>query len=307
MIEVSRLSGARAGRATVRDVTFRARAGEVTALLDPIGGVASGVVRLILGRDRLTAGTALIDGRTYESLDHPAAVVGTVRSPFGPRPWLTPREHIRRAATAAGQTRRTADEVLELVGLTSLAGDRLWGAPAAARVRLAVGCAMVAGPTNYILDDPFRELTGEDARWLRQVLRRLVSQGRTVLIAGGSLRQWARVADRVIVLGGEGVTAEVPPGELVPVVARTVTIRVARQRELEDLLVGMGATVARTDVDGAEALAVTGLRPDDVWRASVGFGLVELTEETRQAERTLGELAGLAVPRVGVLAERGIA
>lgn len=308
MIEVSRLSGTHPGRATVQEVSFSARDGDVTALLDSTGALASEVARLMLDRDRPDAGSVLIDGQSYSSLDHPVAAVGAVLHPVGLRPWRSPRAHLRRMAAATGRTMEAADEVLEMVGLSEMAHKRLWALPRGARVRLAVGSAMVADPGNYILEDPFRGLTEEDARWLRQVLLRLTSRGRAVLLAGGTPLQWGRIVNRVVTLGATGVTGDAPAGDfLARLGTRRVVVRASRQNELADLLTGMGAGVSIIFTPRGGSLSVTGLDFDEVCRAAVGYGILEVREADRSLDRVLAELGATSVPRVGVLSDRGIA
>ncbi|MHA6524492.1 ATP-binding cassette domain-containing protein [Tessaracoccus sp. G1721] len=276
MIEVSHLTKSFGRRTVVDDLSFRVLPGVVTGLLGPSGSGVTTTLRLILGLERPSSGSALINGRQFSDLERPADTVGAMMD--GHRLNGIGRSHHRRWLTPAGHRRRTA-----------------------------VVTVVQSDPDHYILDQPFNGLDAEDARWMRQLLRGLAARGKTVLVAGHSLTEMAHVADHLVVIGNGKLVADCTVDEfLVRSGRRAVRVRAERQTELYDLLTGMGATVTPRISENGVALLVRGLSVDGVAEAAVNFGMLELAEEEVASERALLEVTGMGVPTVGTLARGGL-
>lgn len=306
MIEVRGLSTTHGRRTVLDGVSFTVEPGRVTAIAAPVTDEATAVVRAIVGLDRVRSGLVRIDGREYAAFDNPLTVVGTVLKGAPAHPGRTARDHLRWLATGAVLPARRVDDLVEMVGLGGVADLRVRDYTPAMRMRLGVAGALLGDPDHYILDNPFGALQGMDARWLRQVLRRLAARGKSVLVTGGSLAAMAATADRVLILGHGRVVTDAPAEVFRAQAKPTVVIRAQRQAELFDLLRGMGAEVApRVGEDGV-SLVVCGLTAEAVMDAAVGYGVLGMAEWDDDLEHTLGRLSGVAVPRVAALVPGGI-
>jgi ABC-2 type transport system ATP-binding protein len=186
----------------VRGVSFECPAGRVTGFLGPNGAGKTTTLRMLLGLERPTAGTALIGGRRYAELPMPRQTVGAVLEASGVHPGRRARTHLRLLARAAGLPGRRADEVLETVGLGEAAADRrIGGFSLGMYQRLALGGALLGDPPVLVLDEPTNGLDPVGVRWLRDLLRRLADEGRTVLVSSHQLAEVALYADRAVIIG----------------------------------------------------------------------------------------------------------
>jgi ABC-2 type transport system ATP-binding protein len=202
----------------VREVSFRAPAGKITALLGPNGSGKTTTLRVALGLVRPTAGTALIGGLPYASLSHPRRCVGAVLDAGGLHPGRRARDHLRVLAAAAGVPARRADEVLGQVGLAPAAGRRVRGFSLGMRQRLGIAAALLGDPPLLVLDEPANGLDPAGIAWLRGLMRDLAGEGRTVAIASHGLAEIAQTADHVVILSAgqlrfAGPLRELGPGE----------------------------------------------------------------------------------------------
>lgn len=306
MIDVRDLSTTHGRRPVLDRVSLRVAAGQVTAVVSPVAAEATSLVRAIVGLDRAGTGSALIDGAPYGSLDSPLTAVGTLLAGAPAHPARTARDHLRWMAAGSALPSRRVDDLLEMVGLGSVAGIKVRDFTPALRVRLGVASAMLGDPDHYVLDDPLRHLDGLDALWLRQVLRRLAARGKAVLVTGDSLGRLAAVADRVVVLGHGRIVADEDAAALRAQARPTVVLRAQRQGELFDLLQSMGADVTPRLTDDGVSLEVSGLSAQRISEAAVGFGVLSMVETDDGLADTLARLAGGAVPRVAVLAGGGM-
>jgi ABC-2 type transport system ATP-binding protein len=184
----------------VRDVSFRAPAGQVTGLLGPNGSGKTTTLRATLGLVKPTAGTVLIGGRAYRDLPRPRRIVGAMLEATGFHPGRRARDHLRVLAAAAGVPDRRVDEVLDQVGLAEAAGRRVRGFSLGMKQRLGLGAALLGDPQVLLLDEPANGLDPAGIAWLRGLLRGLADQGRTVVVASHVLGEVAQTADRVVIV-----------------------------------------------------------------------------------------------------------
>ncbi|NBM20628.1 ABC transporter ATP-binding protein, partial [Streptomyces sp. GC420] len=207
----------------VEDVSFVAPAGQVTGFLGPNGAGKTTTLRMLLGLERPTRGTAVIGGRAYRDLAAPRCTVGAVLEASGVHPGRRGRTHLSLLARAAGLPRGRVDEVLETVGLGAAADRRAGEYSLGMRQRLAVAGALLGDPEVLILDEPTNGLDPAGVRWLRDLLRGLAARGRTVLVSSHALAEVGRYADRAVVVSGGRMRYEGPLDGLT-----------ARGRSLED-------------------------------------------------------------------------
>jgi len=196
------------GVRVLRDVSFSARPGEVTALLGPNGAGKSTVLRGIVGLARLDSGTVRIGGRALAELDRPLVTVGVLLDPDAVETRRSARDHLRILAAANGLPASAVEHALRLVGIAELADRRVAQMSLGTRQRLSLAGAFVGEPQVLILDEPHNGLDASAIRWLRNTLRAYADAGRTVLLSSHLLGEVARLADRIVVVDGGRVVAD---------------------------------------------------------------------------------------------------
>jgi ABC-2 type transport system ATP-binding protein len=193
--------GKRFGRTpAVRDLSFEVPAGQVTGFLGPNGAGKTTTLRIVLGLAAPTEGVAHIDGRRYADLAHPRRAVGAVLESSGFHPGRRARDHLRVLAQVAGVPAARVDEVLEVVGLTGDGDRRVRAYSMGMRQRLGLAAALLGDPAVLILDEPGNGLDPAGMAWLRELLRTLAGEGRTVLFSSHVLAEVSQTVDRVVVL-----------------------------------------------------------------------------------------------------------
>jgi ABC-2 type transport system ATP-binding protein len=203
----------------VDELSFEISGAGVTGFLGPNGAGKTTTLRMLLGLVTPDHGQATIERRRYAELDRPARTVGSLLEATSFHPGRSARNHLRVVARAAGLADRRADEVLEQVGLADAAGRRVGGFSLGMRQRLGLATAMLGEPEVLILDEPTNGLDPAGVRWLRNLLRDLAAEGRTVLVSSHLLAEVAQTVDRVVVvdrgrLVADGTVADLThPGE----------------------------------------------------------------------------------------------
>ncbi|WP_085957221.1 ABC transporter ATP-binding protein, partial [Corynebacterium fournieri] len=215
MIEVQGLTKRYGNVEAVNDLTFTVKPGVVTGFLGPNGAGKSTTMRMILGLDRPTAGTALIDGVPYRKLTDPARKVGALLDAKGVHPNRSARAALLWQAQAAGLPRTRVDEVLELVGLTDVAGKRVGGFSLGMGQRLGIAAALLGDPEYLILDEPVNGLDPAGIHWVRGLLQSLAAEGRTVLVSSHLLAEMAQTAQDLIIIGRGHLVANTSMDEFI--------------------------------------------------------------------------------------------
>jgi ABC-2 type transport system ATP-binding protein len=198
----------------VREVSFRAPAGQVTGLLGPNGSGKTTTLRATLGLVRPTAGTVLIGGLPYRNLPRPRRIVGAMLEATGFHPGRRARDHLRVLAAAADVPDQRVDEVLDQVGLAEAAGRRVRGFSLGMKQRLGLAAALLGDPQVLLLDEPANGLDPAGIAWLRGLLRGLADEGRTILVASHVLGEVAQTADRVVIVSAGRLRFAGPLDEL---------------------------------------------------------------------------------------------
>lgn len=261
----------------VRDVSFSASPGRVTGFLGPNGAGKTSTLRILLGLNRATAGTALIDGSRYRDLDRPAHRVGGSLSADVFHPGRSGRAHLVAIALAAGIDRARVDIVLEQVGLTVAARRAVGGYSLGMRQRLGLASALLGDPAALVLDEPINGLDPDGIRWMRSLLRSLANEGRTVLLSSHVLSEVQQTVDDVVVIRHGRIVFDGPLSALKAGTAR-VRVDAADRAALAEALQRAGAKVEL----GETGLAVLGLdvaRTGEVAR-DAGLALTHLSDET---------------------------
>ncbi|MFJ9966247.1 ATP-binding cassette domain-containing protein [Streptomyces avermitilis] len=277
------------GRAVDR-LTFQVLPGRVTGFLGPNGAGKSTTMRLVLGLDRPTSGTATVGGRPYAALHEPLRQVGALldaRAAHGSR---TARAHLRALAASNRIPDRRVDEVLEETGLASVARRRVKTYSLGMRQRLGIAGALLGDPPVVLLDEPSNGLDPEGIIWIRELLRRLAREGRTVLVSSHLMNETASFADQLVVLGRGRLLADLPMREFIDArVQPRVRVRTSDGAVL-------GALLARHGYEAAEAedgrWTVRRARVADIGRlaSDAGVSILELAAEEGTLEQAYLDL-----------------
>ncbi|MEA2441384.1 MAG: type transport system ATP-binding protein [Thermoleophilaceae bacterium] len=198
----------------VDDVSFELQPGRVVGFTGPNGSGKTTTLRMLLGLVTPTSGRALIGGRRYDELDEPARRVGAVLETRAFDGGRTARDHLRVVATEARLARARVDEVLDLVGLSDAADRRAKGFSLGMGQRLSLGAALMGDPDVLILDEPTNGLDPAGIRWLREFLRGLAAEGRTVVVSSHALAEVQQTADEVLILDAGRLLSHRPMSDI---------------------------------------------------------------------------------------------
>ena len=206
----------RYGNATaVDDLTFEVQPGVVTGFLGPNGSGKSTTMRMIMGLDTPTSGSALIDGRPFSELEWPLCQVGGLLDAKAFHPARTARNHLRWLALTNNIPVRRVDEVLDQVGLSSVAGRRAGKFSLGMSQRLGIAATLLGDPGVLLFDEPVNGLDPEGIRWVRLFLRGLAKEGRTVFVSSHLISEMSVTADRLVVIGRGRLIAETTVADFV--------------------------------------------------------------------------------------------
>lgn len=200
MLRIDDLVKRRGSRIVLSGISFEARPGRVTGFLGPNGAGKTSTLRILLGLDRATSGTALIEGVPFGRLHNPLLKVGAVLDGSGAHRSRTGQAHLRWVAAAAGIPRERVDEVLELVGLSEVAKRRVSSYSLGMGRRLGLAAALLGDPEILVLDEPINGLDPAGIRWMRAFLREQSASGRTILLSSHLMGELADTVDDVVII-----------------------------------------------------------------------------------------------------------
>ena len=284
MISVTGLTKTFGSTRAVDDLSFMARPGVVTGFLGPNGSGKSTSMRCMLGLDRPEQGRTTFQGKAFSSFAKPLHEVGALLDAGYVHPGRTGRNHLRWLAASNGIAVKRVDEVLQTVGLVTVAGRRVRTYSLGMRQRLGLAGVLLGDPHTIILDEPANGLDPEGIRWIRDVLTHLAGQGRTIFVSSHLLSEIALMATDLVVIGQGRLLEQCTVGEFV---ARWgdhwVRVRSPRAADLARSLATGGAHVARPD---DATLDVRGASIEDVGELAARQGIVlhELSPQTGSLE-----------------------
>jgi ABC-2 type transport system ATP-binding protein len=290
VIEVENLSKRFGATLAVDDLSFSVSPGNVTGFLGPNGAGKSTTLRAILGLVVPDAGSTRILGRPYVQLAHPFQQVGAVLETAEAHPGRSGRNHLRVLATAAGIRRSRVDEVLDLVDLTDAARRRVKGYSLGMRQRLALAGALLGDPQVLVLDEPANGLDPQGIRWLRDFLRKLAGDGRTVLVSSHVLAEVAQTVDNVVIIHKGRLIRQATMAEVAAAPTASSVVRSPDSARLESLLQEAGIE-ARSMGDGALSVYAPTTRVGEIAAAN-GVVLHELVGARATLEEVFLELTG---------------
>jgi len=269
MIEVRDLTKRYGEKLAVDNLSFTVEAGRVTGFLGPNGAGKSTTMRLILGLDYPESGTATINGRPYHDLANPLTTVGALLEAKSVHPGRSARNHLLFLAQSQGLPRTRVDEVLDLVGLREVANQRAGSFSLGMSQRLGIAAALLGDPQVMLLDEPVNGLDPEGVLWIRNLMKQLASEGRTILVSSHLMNEMAVTADYLIVIGRGRLITESTTDEVISRSAdKSVRVRTPERDRLTQLITEAGGKVTAggpprpgdpANGNGAELLTVTGL------------------------------------------------
>ncbi|MFD0397956.1 ABC transporter ATP-binding protein [Kitasatospora sp. NPDC127121] len=241
MIELHDLTK-RYGRTLAVDrLSFQVPQGVVTGFLGPNGAGKSTTMRMILDLDRPTSGRVTIDGKRYGQLSEPLKYIGALLEAKAVHPGRTARDHLLWLAQSNRIPTRRVDEVLNLVGLTPVARKRARGFSLGMGQRLGIASALLGDPEIVMFDEPVNGLDPEGILWIRNLMKRLATEGRTVFVSSHLMSEMAVTADHLVVIGKGRLLADLPMPEFIRRNSRSaVRLRTPHPERLLDALSGVG-------------------------------------------------------------------
>lgn len=284
MIEVVDLTKRFGANTAVDHLAFRVRPGVVTGFLGPNGSGKSTTMRCMLDLDRPDTGGAVFDGRRFRDLAEPLREVGALLDAGYVHPGRTGRNHLRWLAASNGIARSRVDEVLALVGLTAVGGQRVRRYSLGMKQRLGLAGVLLGDPQTVILDEPANGLDPEGIRWIRDVLTHLAGQGRTVLVSSHQLSEMSLMADDLVVIGqGRLIEQSTVHDFIARHAERWVQARSPRLDLLGPALERLGAQITLLDPATIEVRGVDIAQVGET-AAQVGAVLHELSPQTGSLE-----------------------
>jgi len=290
VIEVENLTKRFGSTLAVQDLSFTVSAGRVTGFLGPNGAGKSTTMRAILGLVRPTSGTTTVLGSPYRELHQPEKRVGALLETFDAHPGRSGRSHLRVLALAGGIPRSRVDEVLALVELTGAGRRRVKGYSLGMRQRLGLAAALLGDPEVLVLDEPANGLDPQGIRWLRDFLRSLAAEGRTILVSSHVLAEVAQTVDDVVIIHRGKLVQQAAMAEVEAMAAKATTARSPEAARLASMLAAEGVE-APVVVDDRITVHAPTERVGEV-AAAHGIVLHELTAERASLEEVFLELTG---------------
>jgi ABC-2 type transport system ATP-binding protein len=289
VIEVENLSKRFGKTQAVAGLSFRVEPGTITGFLGPNGAGKSTTLRSILGLVHPDAGRTVVLGAPYRELSRPFHQVGAVLEASEVHPGRSGRNHLRVLATAAGLPRSRVEEVLSLVELSAGAKRRVKGYSLGMRQRLGLAAALLGDPEVLVLDEPANGLDPAGIRWLRDLLRSLAAEGRTILVSSHVLAEVAQTVDRVVIIHRGRLIQQASMAEVLAGAQGATRVRSPDAGRLRELLLAEGLTV--NEADGVLLVETPPERIGEIAAAS-GVVLHELGIERATLEEVFLELTG---------------
>jgi len=290
MIEATNLTKHYGEKAAVADISFEVRPGIVTGFLGPNGSGKSTTMRLILGLDAPTSGDVRVNGKHYRDHWAPLHEVGALLEARSVHTGRSAYNHLLALAQTHGIGRRRVQEMIDLVGLHDVARKRAGQFSLGMGQRLGIATALLGDPATVMLDEPVNGLDPEGVHWIRNLLKRLAAEGRTVFVSSHLMSEMAVTADHLIVIGRGQLIADMSVEEFVQKASGTrVRVRTPQATRLRELVLGPHVSVTSTE---SGVIEVEGLTAEQVGEVAVEHTIVlhELTPVQASLEDAFMEL-----------------
>lgn len=290
MIQLDNLTKTFGSKTAVDAISATIQPGKVTGFLGPNGAGKSTTMRMIMGLDRPTKGSATINGKRYAELRSPLGEVGALLDAKAVHTGRTAYNHLLAMAATHGISKRRVHEVIGLTGLESVATKRVGGFSLGMGQRLGIAAAMLGDPATLILDEPVNGLDPEGVLWVRQFARHLAGQGRTVFLSSHLMSEMAQTADHIIVLGRGRILADAPVDQILAGATRSaVRVRTPDVERLVNTINGPDVTITGVEAQLLEISGISAAQIGDA-AAAAGIALHELTPLSASLEEAYLEL-----------------
>ena len=295
MIEVRGLTKRYGAKVAVDNLTFRIESGQVTGFLGPNGAGKTTTMRCILGLDYPTEGTITVDGKNYRGIAYPMREVGALLEAKAVHGGRSAYNHLLCLAQTNSLPRRRVGEVLDLVGLSDVAKKRSKGFSLGMSQRLGIAATLLGDPKVLMFDEPVNGLDPEGILWIRNLMKALAAEGRTVFVSSHLMSEMENTADHLIVIGRGKLIAATSMKEFVAGASgASVRVRTPSADQLVREVTAKGATTS-TDEDGA--IEVRGMTAEQIGDLafSGGIRLHELTTVRASLEEAYMEVTADSV------------
>jgi len=295
MIDARNLSRRYGGKLAVNNLSFTVVPGRVTGFVGPNGAGKSTTMRLILGLDRPDSGEVMIDGRLYRDLALPLRSVGALLEAQAVHKGRSARNHLLCLAQTQGLPARRVDEVISVAGLRAVAMKRAGGFSLGMGQRLGIAAALLGNPRMLLLDEPVNGLDPEGVLWIRNLMKQLAAEGRTVFVSSHLMNEMAVTADHLIVIGRGRLLADCSMQEFIDrYSASQVLVKTADAVRLSDLVEVEGGQVLR---ESSDTLVVSRMPAPRIAELAARAGLVvyELTPQRGSLEEAFLELTAASL------------
>ncbi|RRR72202.1 ABC transporter ATP-binding protein [Streptomyces sp. RP5T] len=290
MIEARELTKRYGDKTVVDELSFTVKPGEVTGFLGPNGAGKSTTMRMVVGLDAPTRGSVTVNGTSYAKHPAPLHEIGTLLEAKSVHPGRSAFNHLMALAYTHGIPRRRVDEVIELAGLTSVAGKRVGAFSLGMGQRLGIAAALLGDPAIVMLDEPVNGLDPEGVLWVRNLLRSLADEGRAVMLSSHLMSETALIADHLVIIGRGRLLADTTVDDFTREASGGgVKVATAEATRLRSLLAGPDVTISSSS---AEELMVMGRTAREIGRiaAEHGVALYELTPQAVSLEAAFMDL-----------------
>ncbi|MCP5029299.1 MAG: ATP-binding cassette domain-containing protein [Actinomycetia bacterium] len=295
MIEVTNLTKSYGDTLAVDNLSFTVRPGIVTGFLGPNGAGKSTTMRMILGLDAPTSGSATVGGRSLVEHDLPLTSLGFLLDAGAVHPSRSAQDHLRALAATNGISTSRVEHVLDLVGLSEVAKRRSGGFSLGMGQRLGIAAALLGDPEVVMLDEPVNGLDPEGILWIRHLLQQLAKEGRTVFVSSHLMSEMQLMAEHFVIIGQGRLIEDVSADDLREMAAgETTTVQSNRLGDLVDAMRADGVEIAST---GRESVRVKGLDATEIGviARDAGIALTALVAERRSLEDVFMSLTADAV------------
>ncbi|GCB43130.1 ABC transporter ATP-binding protein [Streptomyces sp. NL15-2K] len=295
MIELEGLTKRYGEKVAVNNLTFSVRPGIVTGFLGPNGAGKSTTMRMMLGLDRPTAGDVRIDGKHYDRLKDPLTYIGALLEAKAWHGGRSAYNHLLCLAQSNGIPRNRVREVLETVGLTAVARKKTKSFSLGMGQRLGIAAALLGDPRILMFDEPVNGLDPEGIHWIRNLMKSLAAQGRTVFVSSHLMSEMALTADHLVVIGQGRLLADTSMADFIARNSRSyVRIRTPQRERLLDVLHWAGLTVVQ---NGNGTLEVDGGKPEHIGELAAQYQVVlhELSPQQASLEEAFMQLTAESV------------
>ena len=272
MIEVDRRTKRYGTKVAVDDLSFVVAPGVITGFLGPNGAGKSTTMRLMLGLDAPSSGSVRVNGKAYEDLPAPLNEIGAMLEAHSVHTGRSAYHHLLALAATHGLPRNRVDEVIELVGLREVARKRVGSFSLGMGQRLGIAAALIGDPTTVILDEPVNGLDPDGIRWIRNLLKQLAEDGRTVFLSSHLMSEMELTAERLIVVGRGRLIADTTVADFVLQASVGAPVRV-RSPEIPLLRGVLDALGAKTETIDMNAVMVTGTTADQIGDAALAHSV----------------------------------